>query len=497
MRLARWLRRGGARPAVLAAVLSATAIAPASAQVTSATLAGTVRDQTGAVLPGAAVTVTDEGTRAVRDSVTDAIGNFTIAGLAPGSYSVRAALAGFSTDTRTAVVLTVGQQASVSFTLQLGSATETVEVVGGAVLVDLRSAALSAVVPEQVIEDLPLNGRNFISLATLQPGVSVFLDRPATNNSGGLELHINGAPARSNSYLLDGANLRSFYGVGIMTAAETSLGVETVREFRVVTNSFSADYGRSMGGVINVVTKSGGNDLRGSAFEFHRNSALDARNFFDTQDSPPPFTRNQYGFSLGGPIVRDRTFFFAGGEWLRDRLSVNQVLNVPSDAARAGALGEINPAIAPYLSLYPVANGPELGGGVARFTYVARQPTDERFLQGRVDHTLSPRDHVFVRYTHDRATRVAPLTFERFTNRSESTVSPLTVEERHVFSPRLLNTARSPTAGCCSGTGCHRRVCPRRCGWCNPGTHRTGPPGTSGTSSSAACRSSGRRRRTR
>jgi hypothetical protein len=441
MSVVRTLRRG-AGLAMVACMALAAAADPAVAQLTSATLAGTVRDQTGAVLPGAAVTVADEETNAVRDTLTDGAGTFTIAGLSPGSYSVRAALTGFSTDIRRGVVLTVGQQASVGLTLRIGATTETVEVAGGAAFVDLRSSALSAVVSEHVIEELPLNGRNFISLAMLQPGVSVFLDRPATNNSGGLELHINGAPARSNSYLLDGANVRSFYGVGIMTAAETSLGVETVQEFRVVTNSFSADYGRSMGGVINVVTKSGGNDLRGSGFEFHRNSALDARNFFDPVSGPPPFTRNQYGCSLGGPIVRDRTFFFAGGEWLRDRLSVTQVLNVPSAAARAGALGAISPAIAPYLALYPVANGPDLGGGVARYSYVARQPTDERFLQGRIDHTLLPSGHLFVRYTHDRATRVAPLTFESFTNRSASTVSPLTVEQRQVLSPRLLNTVR-------------------------------------------------------
>ena len=442
MSLLQSLQSLAARLALLAIAVLVLNVTTSLAQVTSATLAGTARDQTGAVLPGVAVAVVEEDTNAVRETLTDSAGNFTIAGLAPGSYSVRAALSGFSSDVRTGVVLTVGQQASVGLTLQIGAATETIEVVGGAAFVDLRSSALSAVVPGTAIEELPLNGRNFISLATLQPGVSVFLDRPATNNSGGLELHINGATARSNSYLLDGANVRSFYGVGIMTAAETSLGVDTVREFRVVTNSFSADYGRAMGGVINVVTKSGGNDLHGSGFEFHRNSALDARNFFDPIGGPPPFTRNQYGFSIGGPIVRDRTFFFAGGEWLRDRLSVNQVLNVPSDAARAGAFGAINPAIAPYLALYPVANGPDLGGGVARYTSVAKQPTDERFLQGRVDHMLSPRDHIFVRYTHDRATRSAPLTFETFTNRSESTVSPLTVEERHLFSPRLLNTSR-------------------------------------------------------
>ena len=278
--------------------------------------------------------------------------------------------------------------------MEVGPASDSIEVIGGAAFVDLRSSGLSGIVSEATIEELPLNGRNYISLALLQPGVSVFLDRPATNNSGGIELHINGATARSNSYLLDGANMKSFYGVGIMTAAETTLGVETVREFRVVTNSFPSDYGRAMGGVINVVTKSGGNELHGSAFEFHRNSALDARNFFDPLSGPPPFHRNQFGFSAGGPVDTNRTFFFAGGEWLRDRLSVNRVLNVPTTEAKTGALGPVTAAIAPYLNLYPAPNGPSVGPGIARYTYIAQQPTDETFLQGRIDHNLSASDQL-------------------------------------------------------------------------------------------------------
>jgi hypothetical protein len=427
--------------AVLLGLLTGLA-SPTRAQVTTATLAGVVRDETGAVLPGAVVSVTSDDTGLARSATTDAAGRYLIPGLAPGPYTVRAALDGFATNVRTGLLLTVGEQASGSVTLRVGPASDTVAVVGGPTLVELRSSALSGFVDESTIEGLPLNGRNFVSLATLQPGVSVFLDRPQTNNTGGLALHVNGAPARSNSYLLDGANLRSFYGVGIMTAAETSLGVETVREFRVVTSGFSADYGRSMGGVINVVTKAGSNDLHGSGFAFHRNSALDARNFFDPATGPPDFHRNQFGFSLGGPIDRDRTFFFGGGEWLRERLGVSKVLNVPTEAARNGALGPVAASIQPYLSLYPLPNGPDVGPGIGRYTYVAQQPTDEFFLQGRVDHQLSAKDQIFARYTHDEASRTLPLTFAAFTNRSASTVAAFTAEHRRVFSPALLNTVR-------------------------------------------------------
>ncbi len=431
-------------PLIVALVLVVASFASgrASAQITAAALSGTVKDQTGGVLPGVDVSVTNEETSISRSTVSGSDGNYTLPGLPPGSYEVRAMLQGFRTDVRKGVVLTVGQQASVSFTLQVGTTSETVEVLGGAPIVDLKSAALSGFVSQKTIEDLPLNGRNYVSLATLQPGVSIFLDRPANNNTGGIELHINGAPGRSNSYLLDGANMKGAYGVGLLNAADTSLGVETVREFRVVTNSYSADYGRSMGGVINVVTKSGTNAVHGSGFEFHRNSAMDARNFFDPLSGPAPFNRNQYGFSLGGPVVKDRTFFFVGGEWLRDRLSVNQVLNVPNNTARAGALGPINPAILPYLNLYPTANGPDLGGGTARYTYIAQQPTDEHFLQARLDHNLSVKDQLFARYTDDRAVAINPVTFEQFNSRRDSTANVLTVEERRTISSTLLNTAR-------------------------------------------------------
>jgi sugar phosphate permease len=435
-------RYRAASVAGLMLLLIVIAPAQARAQVTTATLNGAVTDQTGAVLPNVQITATHEATELERTALSDSAGHFIVSGLAPGTYTIRAALAGFRPSVRSGVVLTVGEQATTFFGLEIGAAADDVEVVGTAAFVDLRTSALSGIVSESEIEALPLNGRNYISLALLQPGVSVFLDRPATNNSGGIELHINGAPSRSNSYLLDGANMKSFYGVGVMTAAETTLGVETVQEFRVVTNSFSSDYGRAMGGIVNIVSKSGSNDFHGSAFEFHRNSPMDARNFFDPLDGPPPFNRNQFGFSLGGPVRAERTFFFAGGEWLRERLSVNRVLNVPTADAKAGGLGPVSPAIAPYLAMYPLPNGPSIGPGIGRYTWVAQQPTDESFVQGRIDHNLTAEQQIFVRYTHDTATRVAPLLYEQFRNKSDSTLGLFTADYRRVFGSSILNTAR-------------------------------------------------------
>src|SRR5262245_53538001 len=292
------------RRLVLAVVLLAASASFAAAQITSATISGTIKDETGGVLPGADVVVKNVETGLTRSAVTDSNGYFTVPGLAPGRYEARATLQGFTAAVQTGIVLEVAQQAGLNFTLKVGVTSETITVSGDSPLVDLRTSALSAVVDGKTIEELPLNGRNYIMLATLQPGVVQFTEKQTTSpTQRGVSLNINGMSGRSNSYLIDGANMRGYAGMATVTAADTTLGVETIQEFRVVTNSFSADYGRAMGGVINIATKSGTNALHGSAFEFFRNSKMDARNFFDG-DEPPPFTRNQYGVAAGGPIRR-------------------------------------------------------------------------------------------------------------------------------------------------------------------------------------------------
>src|SRR5207249_1667730 len=192
------------------------------------------------------------------------------------------------------------------------------------------------------------------------------------------------------------------------SAAGVLLGVEAVLEFQVLTNAYSAEFGRSAGGVINAVTRSGANEFHGSAFEFHRNSALDARNFFDPPSQPKPdFKRNQFGAVLGGPLRRDRTFFFLAYEGLIERLGVTGVTAVPDDDARHGVIGgrqiTLHPAIPAYLgTLFPRANGRSLGGGAAEYLFSETQPTDEHFFQGRVDHHLAPGDTIFLRYTFDK-----------------------------------------------------------------------------------------------
>jgi hypothetical protein len=230
------------RIALFACLLTLTGASHVLAQITAAMLSGTVNDQSAGVLPGVTIETKNLDTGQTRTVVTDGNGFFTIPGLPPGRYEVKASLPGFASAVQSGVVLTVGQEAAVALVLKLGTTQETITVVGESALVDTRSSALSAVVAEKTIEQLPLNGRNYIDLALLQPGVANFTEKDSSASSNkGTKLNINGMGYRSNSYLLDGANVRGYAGTATVSAAETTLGVETIREFRVATNAYSAD----------------------------------------------------------------------------------------------------------------------------------------------------------------------------------------------------------------------------------------------------------------
>src|SRR6266508_3543115 len=429
--------------ASLAAAFALAVTISAYAQITAATVSGTVKDETGGVLPGVSIEVKNLDTGLSRTAITDGNGSFTIPGLPPGRYEARATLQGFANVVESDIRLAVAQQAALNVTMKVSAAAETINVVGAATLVDTQSAALSAVVTEKTIEQLPLNGRNYIDLALLQPGVASFNEKDSTSASNrGTKLNINGMSFRSNSYLPDGANMRGYAGTATVSAAETTLGVETIQEFRVVTNAYSADYGRAMGGVVSLVTKSGTNDVRGSAFEFFRDSAMDARNFFDRGDDPPPFTRHQFGGSAGGPLQRDHVFFFGGVERLQEDLGITNITTVPTDAVRSGAFGAINPVVRPYLDLYPRPNGRELSSSIAEYTYEFNQPTRENFVQGRVDWLATNNHSIFVRYTYDGADQSIPLGFAEYGTDSISRNQFLTTEYKRILMATLLNTAR-------------------------------------------------------
>ncbi len=419
-------------------------VASAAGQTTG-TISGTVVDASGAVLPGVTASARNEGTGLVRSATTGVEGRFVIPFLPPGSYELRVELAGFSPHVRRGVDLTIAQTLNFNVTLQVGVELKD-EVIGATPLVNTASSELSYLVGREAIEQLPLNGRNYTDLALLQPGVLAFPHRDGGSVvAHGLGMSINGQDPRSNVYLLDGTLQNDFTNGPAGSAAGTALGVETVREFRVEANAYSAEFGRNFGGQINALTKSGTNSFSGSLFEFHRNDALDARNYFDT-GGKPDFTRNQFGATLGGPIARDLLFFFLGYESLVERLGRTISTVVPDDNARLGILPSgtvaVNPAVAPYLAEFPRANGPSLGQGLAAFSFPFQQRLDEHFLQSRVDRTFGSNSQLFARYTIDHANQYLPTDYPQVPRRFVSRNQFFTSEYRHVFSSRTLNTSR-------------------------------------------------------
>ena len=431
--------------AALAALGLLVGASSAMAQ-TTATLTGIIEDTSGGVLPGAQLTLRQPDTGLARMMVSGRDGRFVFAVLPAGTYDLRAELSGFRTVVRQGLQLTVAATASVTLVMTVGGVDQEVTVVGGAQAVNTQTGELSYLVGAQSIEVLPLNGRNFTDLALLQPGVLPYASRDGGSVvAHGLGMSVNGQDYRSNVYLLDGTIQNDFTNGPAGSAAGTALGMEMIREFRVESNAYSAEFGRNYGGQINVLTKSGTNTLRGSAFEFHRNDGLDAKNFFDT-GARPDFLRNQFGATAGGPIETDRLFFFVGYEGLREALGKTIASFVPDDNARRGLLPDgavtINPAVQPYLSAIPTANGPSIGSGLATHTFTFDQDLTQHFVQGRVDYNLSARHQLFARYTYDDADQRLPTDYPQFPRTFLSRNQFFTGEYRNTWSDRTLQTFR-------------------------------------------------------
>jgi hypothetical protein len=330
---------------------------------------------------------------------------------------------------------------------------EAVTVVGAASLVNTRNGELSYLVEERAIEALPLNGRNYTDLALLQPSVVAYPHRDGGSVvAHGLGMSVNGQDPRANVYLLDGTLLNDMTNGPAGSAAGTALGMDTVQEFRVETNAYSAEFGRMSGGQINVLTKSGTNRMGGSVFEFHRNDALDAKNYFDV-GGKPPFTRNQFGGAVGGPIRHDRLFYFVGYEGLRENLGRTITSTVPDDNARRGLIPDpaqpgqllnvgVNAGVAPYVNEYPRANGAPLGDGTALYSFQFDQVLSQDFLQGRVDYNVGPGSRFFGRYTLDDADQQLPLDYPQFPRSFLSTNQFFTGEYSHALGDSTLSTYR-------------------------------------------------------
>jgi outer membrane receptor protein involved in Fe transport len=445
-----------------------------SAQTVGASIYGRISDTNNEGVPNCKVEVRNLDNGITQTVMTDAGGNYRLPLLPSGNYAVHASAAGFQPVLRRGLTLAVGQDARADLTLPIGRIESTVTVEATTPLVNTISGSRSGLVTKEEIRDLPLNGRSFQQLALLQEGVSAAV---AAGNDpiGGRtpKISINGARPEQNNFLLDGTDINNVYNKTPGSVAGVLLGVEAVLEFQVLTNAYSAEFGRSAGGVINAVTRSGTNQYHGSLFEFHRNSALDAKNFFDQADQPiPPFKRNQFGGVLGGPIRKDKTFFFAAYESLFERLGITGLTTVPDDNARLGLLQAadangrplfnmdgtpqfrqvgLHPSIPNYLNLlFPRVNGRLLttptglltGGGEYLFT--APQPTNEYFAQGRIDHQFSERDKLWGRYTFDHGDvdRQVPNKPPIATNKERSRNQYLTLEYLHTFSSGMINTTQ-------------------------------------------------------
>lgn len=434
------LRRGARALANLisACLLLCLPVAPL-AQGTTATILGVVSDQNGAVIANAKIVARNVETNSSRTVTTDEVGRFRIEALAPGSYEVQSEREGFNKETRRGIVLTVGREAVVNFSLKAGDLSDEVATTGDAPLVNTTTSEISALINERTITELPLNGRDLFQLATLQIGVvnvGSLVDVPINSGPGAVKMSINGGRVNFNNFLLDGASVNEAQNTTPGSVAGGFTGVDSVQEFQLLTNNYGAEFGGAGGGIINLVSKSGTNSLHGTAFEFLRNSALDARNFFDREDVPP-FKRNQFGGSVGGPVRKNRTFIFGAYEGLRQRLAQTKKFFVPTDEARLTA----SPAAAPYVNLYPRPNAGDAGGGLGVYIRNESGRTNEDYFMVRADHTFSPTDTFFVRYTFDDSQNVEP---NRVISNSvlEARNQYAGLNETHLFSPNLLNNFR-------------------------------------------------------
>ena len=323
--------------AILALCLCVRPVA-AHGQQDTATIVGTVTDGTGAIVPGATVMVTNVQTNISLTTQTDDRGAFAVPSLRPGEYSLTVELSGFQKTIRTGVILQVAQVARIDLTIQTGQLTETVEVVGNSPILETQTSSRGAVIDEKQIVELPLNGRDYNQLALLSPGVLPGTPRLASVNFKGV-LNVNGNRTFNNVFLLDGVDnisySNSFRGENVQLVQPS---IEALQEFKIQTNAYSAEFGRSSGAVVNAVIKSGTNSLRGSVYEFLRDDSLDANNFFSNAlGAPKPKReRNQFGVAAGGPLVKNRTFWFGDYEGLRDEEGIPRVRQVPTAAEKAG-----------------------------------------------------------------------------------------------------------------------------------------------------------------
>jgi hypothetical protein len=416
---------------------------------TVASISGTVTDASGAAIAGATVTAKGAETGTQRIVTADDSGHYDIEALVVGQYQLDAEANGFRPETRTGITLVVGQRAEVNLTLRVGDVQEAVVVQGEIAPVSVTTQDISGLVSEKQVKELPLNGRSYDQLLTLNPGVVNYTSQRAggigtSNSVVGSMFSSSGHRPQENLYLLNGVEFTSASEINSTPGGVSGqlLGVDAVREFSVVRDAYGAEYGKRPGAQVSIVTASGTNQLHGNIYEFARNGALDARNFFD-QGNIPNFQRNVFGGSLGGPIRKDKTFIFGNYEGFRQNLGLSDLTLVPDAASRSSAVASVQP----LLALWPVANGPELltasgaPSGIARAYSNPEQNIREDFGTVRLDHNVSQKDSFSTVYTADDSEAHSPTSnplsrVDIFLREQVASIS-----ETHIFSPTLINRA--------------------------------------------------------
>ena len=438
------------------------------AQVGTGSISGTVADSTGASLAGATVTIKNTQTGVVTPVSVNDQGRYVAPDLVVDSYDVQAQMKGFQTQVHQGVPLTVGNNVIVDFSLPVGQISETVTVEGASARVETTSAEISALVGQKQMQELPLDGRNFQQLILLAPGVQPVTTGTQNSFYGRAPSYsIAGSRPEGQELLLDGANIQGFWNHGAGNSIiGTSLGVEAIGQFQVLTNSYSARFGGS-GSVMNATTRSGTNAFHGGIYEFLRNDVFDARNYFNAVGSPQnPFRQNQFGGTLGGPLKKDKMFFFVNYEGIRQLLGSTVLPTVPDAQARLGqvpcivapdkpcvggiATVPVSPSSEAILNLYPAAvpGAPnfiaDLGNGIARISLSGAQPANEDYVNVRWDYVLSSSDTIFARYVFDNGTLTQPFSspLGLYPEESKGRNQYITIGDKKIFSSNFVNDAR-------------------------------------------------------
>ncbi len=452
---------------VLALLVASGGLAGAAhAQAVGAALSGLITDEHGGAVPGAAVSIKNLGTGVVREVSSNGDGFYSAPNLLPGTYEVRVAAQGFQTSVQKDVRLTVGAQQALNLSLKVGQLNVTVEVSAAPPDVQTTSSTISATVDSTTVRELPLNGRDWTSLATLEPGVSKIPNQVGTgfsankgNRGFGDQLSNGGHRANENTYRVNGISINDYSNGAPGGASGLNLGVDGIQEFSVLTSNYTAEYGRTSGAIINAITKSGVNDFHGTAFIFDRDKIFDAKNFFDPAGPIPSFRRVQFGGAGGTALVKDKTFVYGTYEGVRQNRPSSQIIRVPSQEARKGLLCvasgsnpcaslttvTVDPKVAPYLALWPCPASCQNATNADSVTTNVALPSisNENYFTGRVDQKISVKDNLAASYFWDSGPQSQPDPLKNAIHQVFSRRQAASAEETHLFSPSLVNTFRA------------------------------------------------------